>query len=316
MMVNVYLDKCLYSPFEFPELSKKMLKSNIKIVKSAAQANVIMSSYLPVLKKYLHLVGKRFIIWTHEPYHDWTQEKKIKVKDKTISIMNCYTENVYMHNYRYFYFKTPLSLLLKTDDTSKVKVNICVLSTYYNESYYEKNPKSILEVRYNLIMCGYSRGILDIYGQGWEKCPNVKTCGNSRKDKDKRQSKAEILSNYNFNLCLENAKAPYYITEKIWESIKYGCLPIYASSSTIYETFPKNSFIDYDDYNDVNKLYDVLENMTIQEYNERMNLCITAFNNVIKNKNHNQWRGTSKNLNINFIEYESCTKQLIKELTK
>lgn len=325
-MINIFLDKCLYSPFDFPILCKKMASNNIVIVKRVESAHIVISSYLNILKKYSNKKGLKLLLWTHEPYHDWTLEQRIKLNNNVyVNIMNCYTNNVFTHNYRYFYFKTPLNLLSinSGDENIKIVPKICALSTFYEPDYYNKNPRSILPIRYNLILYGYEKNIVDIYGKGWDKYGKddkhkignfnieVITCGNSRNDVDRRNSKASILADYNFNICLENAVAPYYITEKIWEAIKYGCLPIYYSNSTIYDIFPKNSFIDYNDYGDYIQLYNAINNMSILEYKTRMNLCIKVFNKIINEGNNNIWRGDSKNLNINYLEYNECTKQLI-----
>ena len=39
--------------------------------------------------------------------------------------------------------------------------------------------------------------------------------------------KEDFLANYRFNLCPENSLGEGYITEKIFESIASGCIPIY-----------------------------------------------------------------------------------------
>lgn len=43
-------------------------------------------------------------------------------------------------------------------------------------------------------------------------------------------NKLEYLRNYRFNLCPENSDYPGYCTEKIFEAISSGCLPIYCGS--------------------------------------------------------------------------------------
>lgn len=331
-MIYVFLDKCLYSPFEFPLYRKKFEnnKTKIKLVRHARAANIIMSNHLSILKKYTKLRGKHLLLWTHEPYHNYDQSNKLIIDGKTIHIMNCYTNDVFTHNLRYFYFNTPLEYLTINDEDEHAKMilrspegpKIVALSTYYEPKYYEKNPKTILPFRYELILYGYSKGYVDIYGKNWNKYPNVISLGNTRNDNDRRTSKDDILSKYWFNICLENADADYYVTEKIWESIKAGCLPIYYSNNTIYNDFPKNSFIDYRDFKNeygdyaIQEMYDYIEKMTIKDYKDRMNLCIKTFNTIIQNGKNTSWRGKSDNLNINYLEYETCYQQLLKKISK
>lgn len=78
----------------------------------------------------------------------------------------------------------------------------------------------------------------------------------------------------------------YYTTEKIWHSIEAGCLPIYfGKNSSIYEDFPKNSFIDYPElFNHPSQLYEFIDNLAFVEYQERLNKCIAVFNLCMCNK--------------------------------
>ena len=91
--------------------------------------------------------------------------------------------------------------------------------------------------------------------------------------------KSEILRDYHFNICLENTAYGYYCTEKIWHAIVSRCLPIYHGKGTrIYETFPRGSFLDCADFADFDQLFDAIRAMSLEEYVERMNLCIQAYN--------------------------------------
>jgi alpha(1,3/1,4) fucosyltransferase len=45
-----------------------------------------------------------------------------------------------------------------------------------------------------------------------------------------KDDKFEYLRNYKFNLCPENSNFPGYCTEKVFEAIKCGCIPIYWGS--------------------------------------------------------------------------------------
>ena len=81
---------------------------------------------------------------------------------------------------------------------------------------------------------------------------------------------------------MENTNFDYYCTEKIWESIKAGCLPIYYGRfNRIYETFPKNSFVDAAEFESSKQLYDYIESMSKQDYCDRMNKCVMIYNNFL-----------------------------------
>lgn len=61
---------------------------------------------------------------------------------------------------------------------------------------------------------------------------DIHCAGKFRNNTDELQSRYEdvkekFLSNYKFNICVENSLGEGYITEKIFESIASGCIPIY-----------------------------------------------------------------------------------------
>jgi hypothetical protein len=133
-------------------------------------------------------------------------------------------------------------------------------------------------IRNLIAIKGYERNLLDLYGKDW---PGGIANPDFAKS-DWYATKKTVLENYSFNLCFVNTIADYYCTEKIWDSIRYGCLPIYyGKDNKIYEDFPTGSFIDYCDFNDPDRLFDYIESMTVDEYRERMNQCIEVFNRII-----------------------------------
>ena len=97
-----------------------------------------------------------------------------------------------------------------------------------------------------------------------------------------------MLKCYKFNLCFENTAEPYYVTEKIWHAIQAYSLPIYSSlNSSIYETFPANSFIDAVQFKTTDELLDYVQSLSTEEYLERLNMCIDVFNNSLVQKRVN-----------------------------
>ena len=323
--IKIFGDKLLYSPFDFPEFVVKFKKTGVEPVTTAKNANIISSSYMYILDKWIKKFGatKKYLLWTHEPYHDWTYKSQVKRNGVLVHVMNCYTRDVFTHNYRYFYFLDPINW--NGHKPSRNVPSIVALSTYYQSEYYKGNKWTTLPLRYKVIEEGYKRGLVDVHGKGWEKHPVVDSVGNSRNDSDRRQSKEDILKQYRFNICLENTCFPHYVTEKIWESIRWGCLPIYYSNSTIYQTFTRTSFIDVKDFIEkakgneaegIKNMYDYLENMTEQEWCERYRECVRVFNYIIESGYNTTGRLNGPNLNINYLEYDTCYEKLVDKIHK
>ncbi|MDR6784086.1 hypothetical protein ABIE26_002525 [Pedobacter africanus] len=219
------------------------------------------------------------LIWTHEPRFCKTDQH---IQDDIISApiynMNMYTKNVYFSNFSIYGSKIALKIPPMLDVSFSEK-SICALATYV----YEEKQRFVLNgididlaiKRQNLIYDGYLKGKVDVFGRGW---PKSIALSESRYD-DRQMSKQKILQNYQFNICMENTSFPYYCSEKIWESIIGHCLPIYSSfNNAIYETFPEDSFIDYDKFENSQELYSYIDRLSKQDYLNRLNLCIDTFN--------------------------------------
>lgn len=106
---------------------------------------------------------------------------------------------------------------------------------------------------------------INIYGGGWSK----KEIRNIEKVyMGKAVDKEEVLSNYKFCLCFENAIFPGYVTEKIFDAMLAGSIPIYCGALDIEKFIPKDCFINLNDLNNIEKLYQFLTNMSELTYNQ------------------------------------------------
>ena len=126
-----------------------------------------------------------------------------------------------------------------------------------------------------------------LYGRGWGKPSTAFT----RKDKLLRRIarlrtqlfgyqpfpswrgevnfKSEILSNAKFSYCYENIKnLPNYITEKIFDSMMFGCVPIYWGADNVQDRIPTNCFVDRRQFKDTAEVHRYLVSMTEKEYGQ------------------------------------------------
>jgi len=81
-----------------------------------------------------------------------------------------------------------------------------------------------------------------------------------------KDNKTDYLRNYNFNICPENSNQSGYVTEKLFQSIEAGCIPIYWGSDNNPEPGILNHEAvlfwekDGDNYEVVNKIRELIEN--------------------------------------------------------
>ena len=97
-------------------------------------------------------------------------------------------------------------------------------------------------------------GLIDLFGTGWNRWWSRNSMWwpywkNKRSIdsiyKGTCLSKYEVLSRYKFALCFENMEMKGYVTEKIFDCLYAGCIPIYLGSTDIESLIPEDCFIDY-----------------------------------------------------------------------
>lgn len=101
-----------------------------------------------------------------------------------------------------------------------------------------------------------------LYGYDWSEFPNV--------DRGKCEDKIEIYHEYKFALCLENGKSDDVgsVTEKIFDCIRGGVVPIYDGYREISQVIPKESYIPYCNFETPSELYKFISEMTEIQYNK------------------------------------------------
>lgn len=96
-------------------------------------------------------------------------------------------------------------------------------------------------------------GTVDLYGRGWHKWWSRSSLWlpywQHRRTlmsiyKGSCESKYQVLSQYVFALCFENMAMKGYITEKIFDCLYSGTIPLYLGAKDISDLIPENAFID------------------------------------------------------------------------
>lgn len=118
-------------------------------------------------------------------------------------------------------------------------------------------PNELYSKRIEAMVELASLGAVDLYGRGWKKL-KARTSFWWPFISRRRQllsiyqgaceSKYEVLSQYNFCLCLENMVMQGYVTEKIFDCFYAGTIPLYLGASDIEHLIPKDAYIDCRDY--------------------------------------------------------------------
>jgi len=127
-----------------------------------------------------------------------------------------------------------------------------------------------------------SLGSVDLYGYGWDTSlyQILRNMSGSqtfpyiywkhRKAlraiyKGQVKSKYETLSQYRFAICFENMVMPGYVTEKIFDCLFVGTIPIYLGAPDVEKYIPKSCFIDMRDFDNYAGLHTYLSNLSDED---------------------------------------------------
>ncbi len=84
-----------------------------------------------------------------------------------------------------------------------------------------------------------------VFGRGWEGYRNWRGAV---------ESKTEIYNNFKFAICLENTRVNGYVTEKIFDCLNQGIVPVYGGAYNIASYVPKECFIDYFQFKNLDEM--------------------------------------------------------------
>ncbi len=115
----------------------------------------------------------------------------------------------------------------------------------------------------------------DLYGVGWNQptkfleklFPFTRQIYSSYRGTVK--NKWDVLPQYRFSLCYENIyDEPGWVTEKIFDSMRANCVPIYWGAPNITDYVDKGTFIDRRNFRSNKELESYLIGMSEQKYND------------------------------------------------
>jgi alpha(1,3/1,4) fucosyltransferase len=91
------------------------------------------------------------------------------------------------------------------------------------------------------------------------------------------KDKIQLLKNFKYSICYENAyDIPGYITEKIFDSMSAGCIPVYWGAPNITQFIPADCFIDRTKFKTHEALYEFLKSISEADYNRARVIGLTS----------------------------------------
>jgi len=114
------------------------------------------------------------------------------------------------------------------------------------------------------------KGLVDLYGRGWERWLTRSSMWmpylmNRKKllsiYKGSCESKFEVLSRYDFCLCFENMIMDSYMTEKLFDCLYAGVIPLYWGAPDVDQFIPEGAYIDVRSFSGWDELTEYIEAM-------------------------------------------------------
>lgn len=111
----------------------------------------------------------------------------------------------------------------------------------------------------------------DLYGRGWDRPTpgaDAETSGAIQaayRGELPPLDKAATLGRYRFSLCFENTAFPGYITEKVFDCLVAGNIPIYLGAPDIERYVPRDCFVDFRSFGSYPALETFMRSMTAEE---------------------------------------------------
>jgi hypothetical protein len=117
-------------------------------------------------------------------------------------------------------------------------------------------------------------GFLDIFGPGWNGeqiswCPLYPNRSYSCRRANAKASKHELSAEYRFVVAYENFRGSRgYISEKLFDALQAGSVPVYLGEERIAEFVPREAFVDVRNFRTRRELLAYLQTCPEQEWRE------------------------------------------------
>lgn len=228
------------------------------------------------IKEIFKLEIKKYLIHLESPIIKKIEYEKHKLFEKIFTYNDSLVDNKK-------YIKINYSFDVENKVLNRKRNNFCVLLSS-NKKSSDKNELYSLRINDADIFYGIKKNSINLYGFGWGEYlfPPIKPYSIMNRFHVIRKlvakirypyyvssvkRKKDVLENYKFSICYENVMGINgYITEKIFDSMMSGCIPIYLGAPNIDSYVPQECFIDRSRFKSANDLYTHLINLSENEY--------------------------------------------------
>ena len=141
------------------------------------------------------------------------------------------------------------------------KLHLVMINSYHKPKF--NHTGELYSFRTKLARYFVDHG-LDLYGSGWHEDSLI---GGHASYKGRVESKLSTMARYKFAFTIENTNNENgAVTEKIFDAMSSGCVPVYAGAPDIELYIPAECFINAAKFDDLDSLNLYLKSVTESEY--------------------------------------------------
>lgn len=192
-------------------------------------------------------------------------------------------------NEKYFYMPIPYNYTVRLDEFP-VLSDKTILVAQIASNNTNSSPLCIYKERREAVRWFLENAPKDfvLYGLRWnnfeQELPSSLKKEFNQIYKGWIDDKLSVVKTAKFVLAYENAKFPGYISEKIFDVMAGGSVPVYLGAPDIADYVPKQCFINREEFSSYNELYNFLKNMPDSVYNSYLK-CVQDFMTLPKHYN-------------------------------
>lgn len=134
---------------------------------------------------------------------------------------------------------------------------------------------------------------IDCYGSTWEPFKDIINYIPTQSRFLDQERTIDFMSNYTFVLIVENCNADGYVSEKVYDALSAGCIPLYYGNNNLDVNIPKDCYIDLKNIGpkDLPKKLDLITDSMIDNFRKNMyskrmeilgNVSVNKYNELLK----------------------------------
>ena len=298
ILINFVLAERIHKPIAYFTLWNEKALNNYTLVRSIANElkkeenggfipkGILSTTYTKFRKQDLNIViWPRFQIPSvenKEQSYIWLLESPISIDLPITEKYTGFFKKIFtwhkpsVDNKQIFYLPIPYpyNRIIRNDTLENKEYLISQIATYHKGHNYTLREKMVIWLLEN------HPEDFRFFGKNWPEVLN-KLSKNAQTHFFKQygdfiEDKLFEVSKSKFSLAFENARHDDYVSEKIYDVMVAGTVPIYSGAPNIKEYVPEACYIDFHAFKDYEELYNFISTMSDEKYLSYLS-CIKDF---------------------------------------